>query len=66
MLGETAVSVGSSTPDCVTLSSSMMEAEYVNIAHGAKTASATEVVLDVVQFYLNGSSITIYEENREG
>ena len=59
MLVEIGVSASSSTPGCVTLS--MREENYVNIARRAKTASATEVMLDVVQPHLSGSSIALYE-----
>ena len=43
MLGNTVVSVSSTTQHCVTLSTS--EAEYVAMAHGAKTALAIKAVV---------------------
>ena len=61
MLGNTAVSASSTTQHYVTLSTS--EAEYVAMAHGAKTALAIKAVLDFVQPHLSGSAIGMYEDN---
>ena len=61
MLGNTDVSASSTTQHCVTLST--IEAEYVAMAHGAKTALAIEVVLDFVQPHLSGEAIDMYEDN---
>ena len=61
MLGNTAVSASSTTQYCVILSTS--EAEYVAMAHGAKTALAIKAVLDVVQPHLSGRAIDMYEDN---
>ena len=55
MLGSTGVSASSTTQHCVTPSTS--EAEYVAMAHGAKTALAIKVVLDFVQPHLSGGAI---------
>ena len=60
MLGNTAVSASSTTQHCVTLSAS--EAEYVVMAHGAKTALAIKAVLDFVQPHLSGRAIDMYED----
>ena len=60
MLGNTAVSASRTTQHCVTLSTS--EAEYVAIAHGAKTSLAIKAVLDFVQPYIRGRAINMYEE----
>ena len=57
MLGNTAVSVSSTTQHCVTPSTS--EAEYVAIAHGTKTALAIKAVLDFVQPHLSGRAIEV-------
>ena len=46
VLGNTAVSASSTAQHYVTLSTS--EAEYVAMAHGAKTALATKAVLEFV------------------
>ena len=61
MLVNTVVSVSSTTQHCVTLSTS--EAEYIAMAHGAKTALAVKAVLDFVQPHLSGRAIDIYEDN---
>ena len=61
MLGNTAVSASSTTQRCVTLSTS--EAEYVAMAHGAKTVLAIKTVLDFVQPHLSGRAIDMYEDN---
>ena len=61
MLGNTAVSVSSTTQHCVTLSTS--EAEYAAMAHGEKTALAIKTVLDFVQPHLSGRAIDMYEDN---
>ena len=61
MLGNTAVSASSTTQHCVTLSTS--EAEYVAMAHGAKTALAIKAVLNFVQPHLSGRAIDMYEDN---
>ena len=61
MLGNIAVSASSTTQHCVTLSTS--EAEYVTMAHGAKTALAIKAVLDFVQPHLSGRAIYMYEDN---
>ena len=61
MLRNTAVSASSTTQHCVTLSTS--EAEYVAMAHGAKTALAIKAVLDFVQPHLSGRAIDMYEDN---
>ena len=61
MLGNTVVSASSTTQHCVTLSTS--RAEYVAIAHGAKTALAIKAVLDFVQPHLSGRVIDMYKDN---
>ena len=61
MLGNTAVSASSTTAHCVTLSTS--EAEYVAMAHGAKTALAIKEVLDFVQPHLSGRAIDMCADN---
>ena len=61
MLGNTAVSASSTTQHCMALS--MSEAEYVAIAHGAKTALAIKAVLEFVQPHLSGRAIDMYEDN---
>ena len=61
MLGNTAMSASSTMQHCVTLSTS--EAEYVAMAHGAKTALAINAVLEFVQPHLSGRAIDLYEDN---
>ena len=61
MLENTAVGASSTTQHCVTLSTS--EAEYVAMAHEAKTALAIKAVLDFVQPHLSRRAIDIYEYN---
>lgn len=56
MLGNTAVSASNTMWHCVTLCTS--EAEYVAMAHGAKTAIAIKV-LGFVEPHLTGSAIDI-------
>ena len=63
MLGNTAVSASSTTQDCVALPTS--EAEYVAMAHGARTALAIKAVLDFVQPHPSDRAIGIYKD-REG
>ena len=63
MLGNTAVSASSKTQHCVTLSTS--EAEYVVMAHGAKTSLAIKAVLDFVQPHLSGRAKAL-AENPQG
>ena len=58
MLGNTAVSVSSTTQHCVTPSTS--QAEYIAISHGTKTASAIKAVLDFVQPHLSGRAIEVF------
>ena len=60
MLGNTAVSASSTTQHCVTLSTN--EAEYVAMAHGAKTALAIEAVLEFAISQC-GRAIDMYEDN---
>ena len=64
MLGNTPVSASSTTQHCVTLLSTS-EAEYVAIAHGAKTSLAIKAVLDFVQPHIRGRAINMYED-KEG
>ena len=61
MLENTAVSASSTTQHCVTLSTS--EAEYVAMAHGAKSALAIKAMLEFVQPHLSGRAIGMYEDN---
>ena len=63
VLGSTAVSASSTTQYCVTLSTS--EAEYIAMAHEAKTALEKEGVLDFVQPHLSDRAIDMYEDNEE-
>ena len=58
MLRNTAVSASSTTQHWVTLSTS--KADFVAMAHGAKTALAIKAVLDFVQPYLSGRAFDIY------
>ena len=62
MLGGTSVIASSTTQHCVTLSTS--EAEYVAMAHGAKTALFTRAVLDFLQPQLVGRIIDLFEDNQ--
>ena len=56
------MSTRSTTQYCVTLSTS--EAEYVAMAHGAKTSFlAIKVVLDFTQPHPSGRAIDMYEDN---
>lgn len=43
---------------------STREAEYVLMAHGAKTVLAIKAVLDFVQPHINGSTIDMYGDNK--
>ena len=61
MLRNTAVNASGTTQHCV--ARSMSEAEYVVMAHGAKTALAIKAVLDFVQPHLSGRAIDMYEDN---
>ena len=63
MLGNIVVTASSTTQHSATLSTS--EAEYVAMAHGAKTALAIRAVLDFVQPHLSGRAIDMYEANEE-
>ena len=60
MLRNTAVSASSTTQHCVTLSTS--EAEYVAMAHGAKSDLAIKAVLGFVQPHLSGRAIGMDSE----
>ena len=62
MLGGTTVIASSTTQHCVTLSTS--EAEYVAMAHGAKTALFTKAVLAFLQPQLVGRTIDMFEGNQ--
>ena len=61
MLGNTSVSASSTTQHYATLSTS--EAEYVAMAHGAKTALAIKAMLNFVQPHLSGRAIDVYMDN---
>ena len=61
MLGNTALRASSTTQYCRTLSTS--EAEYMTMAHGARTASAIKTVLNFVQPHLSGRTIDMYEDD---
>ena len=61
MLGNTAMSASSTTQHCMTPFTS--EAEYVAMAHGAKTALAITAVLGFVQPHLSGRAIDMNEDN---
>ena len=64
MLDGMAARLRNTTYHCMTLSTS--PAEYVAMAHGAKTSLlANEVVLDFVQPHLSGNAIAMYEDNKE-
>ena len=62
MLGGTSAVASSTTQHCVTLSTS--EAEYVAMAHGAKTALFTRAVLNFLQPHLVGRIIDLFEDNQ--
>ena len=64
MLGNTAVSVSSTTQHCVTLSTS--EAEYDAMAHEANTASAIKAVLDFVQTHFSDRAFDMYDDTEGG